>query len=136
MEAVLGDVGSKCWSWGHLGAFGTKNMQKDIKLKHFFAFLGRLGRRFGPHVGSKRPSWLHLGLLGLDFESLWGDLGGIFWSFCCMCCISENVKKTFSFHRFFDVLGVIVEVLGALFAPKCAVLGILGHTWGHLAPKT
>ena len=27
-------------------------------------------------------------------------------------------------------------VLGALFAPKFAVLGVLGRTWGHLAPKT
>ena len=26
--------------------------------------------------------------------------------------------------------------MGALFAPKFAVLGVLGRTWGHLAPKT
>ena len=29
-------------------------------------FLDRLGMRFGAHVGPKRPSWLHLGRLGLD----------------------------------------------------------------------
>ena len=28
------------------------------------------------------------------------------------------------------------ELLGALFAPSCAVLGVLGGSWEHLAPKT
>ena len=28
------------------------------------------------------------------------------------------------------------ELLGALFAPSCVVLGVLGCTWEHLVPKT
>ena len=45
-----------------------KTLQKHGKRSHFFVvvFLDRLGRRFGAHVGSKRPCWLHLGRLGVD----------------------------------------------------------------------
>ena len=86
--AVLGVLGG---TWEHLAP--KIRRKKKNKTWPFCLFLVRLGRRFGAHVGSKRPSWLHLGRLGLDFGSLWGDVGGIFWSFCCMCCISENVKK-------------------------------------------
>ena len=46
--------------------FSTKNQKKGRKTQPFQVFLDRLGMRFGAHVGSKRPSWLHLGRLGLD----------------------------------------------------------------------
>ena len=54
---------------GLLGAFGTKNQKKRRKTGPFWLFLERLGKHFGAHVGSKRPSWLHLGRLGLDYEA-------------------------------------------------------------------
>ena len=57
---------------------GTKNLQKRTKIRVFLVFVGCLGRRFGAQVGSERPSWLHLGRLGLDAGSLRVDLGSIF----------------------------------------------------------
>ena len=53
-------------SWGVLGSIWHKKLEKRRKTGPFWLFLERLGRHFGAHVGSKRPSWLHLGRLGLD----------------------------------------------------------------------
>ena len=78
---------------GLLGAFGTKNLKKRRKTGPFWLFLERLGTHFGAHVGSKRPSWLHLGRLGLDFLSLWVDLGSIFWLLVAWAALQKTLQK-------------------------------------------
>ena len=62
----MGDVGSNWGCWGALGSIWHQKPAKKEKNLTFLAVLDRLGKHFGAHVGSKRPSWLHLGRLGLD----------------------------------------------------------------------
>ena len=66
-------------------------------------FLDPLGRRLGAHVGSKRPSWLHFGRLGLDFGSLWVDFGSIFWLLVAWAAFQKALKN----HKFLMVFGVL-----------------------------
>ena len=80
-------------NWALLSAFGTKNLQKNKKIKRLWVILERLGRHFGAHVGSKRPSWLHLGRLGLDFWSLWVDFGSIFWLLVAWAAFQKTLKN-------------------------------------------
>ena len=140
--AVLGVLGG---TWEHV----VPKTCKKKKTLPFWMFLDRLGRRFGAHVGSKRPSWLHLGRLGLDFGSLWGDFGSIFWSSCCMGCISKNIKKPLVFEGFlvfwegwmgylrlvgscFGRCWLEVELSWLVSARSC---DMLGARWRRRAPR-
>ena len=93
MGTVLGDVGSNWVSWGALGSIWHQKPEKRRKTGPFWLFLERLGRHFGAQVGSKRPSWLHLGRLGLDFWSLWGDFGSIFWLLVAWAAFQKTLKN-------------------------------------------
>ena len=53
-------------SWGALGSIWSNRLAKSYRRQLLFYVVGLFGMLLGAHVGSKRPSWLHLGRLGLD----------------------------------------------------------------------
>ena len=94
----LGSCFGRCWleegcPGGLLGAFGLTSLPKNYRRQLLFYVVGLFGMLLGAHVGSKRPSWLHLGRLGLDFWSLWVDFGSIFWLLVAWAAFQKTLKN-------------------------------------------
>ena len=80
-------------SWGALGSIWSNRLAKNYRRQLLFYVVGLFGMLLGAHVGSKRPSWLHLGRLGLDLGRLRGDLGAFFVHFVACAAFQKTLKN-------------------------------------------
>ena len=107
----LGGCFGRCWleegcPGGALLSIWSNELAKNYRRQLLFYVVGLFGMLLGAQVGSKRPSWLHLGRLGLDFWSLWVDFGSIFWLLVAWAAFQKTLKKPFVFKGFLMFWGV------------------------------